>query len=223
MVDSVSSSTSLTSTSTTSSTASSSLSSNYDMFLQLLCTQLETQNPLDPTDPSEFTSQLATYSQLEQQVATNDKLDSVLSQFGTVSFSSGVGYLGRTVEADSDTLSVSSDGSVDASWKYSLDSTASKVTLTVTDADGNTVWSGSGETAAGDHAFTWDGTASNGKAVAAGDYTLKVAATNSSGSTVASSIAISGNVTAVDSSDGTTVLELGDTQVELGSITRLAA
>lgn len=66
---------SATSTSTTSSSSSSgTLQLGTTDFLQLLMTQLTNQNPLDPTDPTEFTSQLATYSSLEQQISMNDTL-----------------------------------------------------------------------------------------------------------------------------------------------------
>jgi len=59
---------------TTASSASSSLQLGTTDFLKLLMTQLTNQNPLDPTDPTEFTSQLATYSGLEQQISMNDTL-----------------------------------------------------------------------------------------------------------------------------------------------------
>ena len=56
-------------------------------FLKLLMTQLTNQNPLDPTDPTQFTSQLATFSGLEQQVnmnatltTMNDNMSSLLTQ-----------------------------------------------------------------------------------------------------------------------------------------------
>jgi flagellar basal-body rod modification protein FlgD len=66
---------SATSTSTTSTSSSSgTLQLGTTDFLQLLMTQLTNQNPLDPTDPTEFTSQLATYSSLEQQISMNDTL-----------------------------------------------------------------------------------------------------------------------------------------------------
>ncbi|MCR6632559.1 MAG: flagellar hook assembly protein FlgD [Magnetospirillum sp.] len=222
MVDSVGSSSSSLLNGATSA-SSSSLSASYDMFLQLLVTQLQTQNPLDPADATEFTQQLATYAGLEQQIATNDKLDSVLGNFDSLSFSTGVGYLGRNVEADTDTLTMGDDGTVDATWKYSLGATADKVKLEVLDSDGNVVWSGTGETASGDHSFTWDGKDSKGNAVAAGDYTLKVTATDADNADIDATIHIRGAVTAVDSSDGSTVLELGDTRIGLGSIVRLAA
>lgn len=222
MVDSVSSSTSSTS-STTSSSSATTLSASYEMFLQLLTTQLQTQNPLDPVDSTEFTQQLATYASLEQQIQTNDKLDSVLSQFDSLSLSTGVGYIGRTVEADSDTLAVGDDGAVDGSWKYTLDDEASSVTLSVVDSSGNVVWTGDGETASGSHEFTWDGTNTKGKTVGAGEYTLKVTATDADGESVDSSIAITGSVTAVTTSDDGAVLEIGDTEIPLSSVTRLAA
>lgn len=66
---------SATSTSTTSTSSSSgTLQLGTTDFLKLLMTQLTNQNPLDPTDPTEFTSQLATYSSLEQQISMNDTL-----------------------------------------------------------------------------------------------------------------------------------------------------
>jgi len=222
MTTAVTSTTSST-TSSTSTSSSSGLSADYDTFLQLLCAQLENQNPLDPTDATQFTSQLVQYSNLEQQIATNDKLDSVLSSLSTSTLSSSVGYLGHVVEAEGDSVTVQSDGTVDATWGYDLDSAASSVTLTITDSSGNTVWSGTGETASGSHSLEWDGTDSDGNAVDAGTYTLTVTALDSSGNAIDTTTSIKGTVTAVDSTDGTTTLELGGTSVSLSDITRLAA
>lgn len=222
MVSSVTSTSSTTTASSTKSAANS-LSANYEMFLQLLATQLKTQNPLDPMDSTQFTQQLATYASLEQQISTNDKLDSVLTEFDSLSMSNGIGYIGRSIEADSDTLSVGEDGAVDGTWNYSLDKAAAKVTLTVVDEKGNTVWTGAGDATAGDHAFQWDGKNYKGNTVSAADYTLKVKATDVEGKTITNSIGIKGTVTAVESVGGDTVLEIGDTKVKLSSVTRLAA
>ncbi len=79
---------SATNTSTTStSTSSGTLALGTTDFLKLLMTQLTNQNPLDPTDPTQFTSQLATYSGLEQQINMNttlstmsDNMSSLLTQ-----------------------------------------------------------------------------------------------------------------------------------------------
>ena len=69
--------TTVTAATTTANTTSSSLKLGTTDFLQLLMTQLTNQNPLDPTDPTEFTSQLATYSSLEQQISMNDTLSTM--------------------------------------------------------------------------------------------------------------------------------------------------
>lgn len=219
----VTSITSASTTTTSSSTSTSTLSADYDMFIQLLCAQLENQDPLDPTDATEFTNQLVQYSNLEQQMATNDKLDEVLSSIDLMSMSSGVGYMGHTVEAEGDTISVQNDGTVDAAWVYSLDSAATDVTLTVTDEDGNVVWEGSGDAAKGRNEFTWDGKDSDGNTVDGGAYTLSVAATNADGESIGSTTYVSGKVTGVTSSDGTTILELGEMGITLDAITRLAS
>lgn len=219
----VSTITSTTSTNTSSSTSSSGLSADYDMFIQLLVAQLKNQDPLDPTDATEFTSQLVEYSNLEQQMATNDKLDDVLSSISSLSLGTGVGYMGHTVEAQGDEISVQDDGTVDASWVYSLGSAASDVTLTISDEDGNVVWEGSGDTASGRNTFTWDGKDSDGNTVDGGAYTLAVKAADASGTSISSTTYVSGKVTGVSSVDGTTVLELGEMGITLDAITRLAA
>lgn len=222
MVSSVTSATTSTTSSSSTSTSTSALS-NYDTFISLLCAQLQYQDPLDPADTSEFTSQLVQYANLEQQMSTNDKLDEVINSLSSLSLSNGTGYLGRTVEAEGDEISVEDDGTVDAGWVYELDDTAASVTLTVTDSDGNVVWSGEGETASGRHSFEWDGTDSDGNTVAGGAYTLTVSATDSSGDTVDSTTYVSGTVTAVSSLDDTAVVEMGDMAIALTAITRLAA
>lgn len=224
MVSSVNSTTAAQTTGKTSSSGTSSTySDTYNTFLQVLCTELQTQNPLNPTDTTQYISQLTSLSSLEQQIGTNDKLDQVLNQFDTLTLSNGTGYIGYNVEAKGDTVSVGDDGTVSATWKYSLDSAAKDVKLSVVDANGNTVWTGTGDATTGTHDFKWDGKDYDGNAVSGGNYTLKVAATNNAGKDLDASISILGKVTAVDSSNGKTILELGDTQVNMSSVTRLAA
>jgi flagellar basal-body rod modification protein FlgD len=76
--------TSTTSSSSSSSSSSTSLKLGTTDFLKLMMTQLENQNPLDPSDPDEYTAQLATYSQLEQQINTNDTLTTMSDTLANV-------------------------------------------------------------------------------------------------------------------------------------------
>lgn len=63
---------------TTGSTVNATAPQNYqNMFLQLLVAQLQNQDPLSPTDSSQFVSQLAQYQQLEQAVNTGQDVSAI--------------------------------------------------------------------------------------------------------------------------------------------------
>lgn len=60
-------------------TAASRAAVDYDTFLQLLVTQMKSQDPTKPMDSTEYVAQLANFSNVEQAIVTNKKLDAVLS------------------------------------------------------------------------------------------------------------------------------------------------
>ncbi len=59
------------------------ISSDFDTFLKMLKVQMENQDPLNPTDSSEYAQQLATFSGVEQAVLTNDLLTALMVQMNT--------------------------------------------------------------------------------------------------------------------------------------------
>ena len=98
----------------TASTDSSTL--GYDNFLKLLLEQMKNQDPTDPMKSTDYMAQLAQFSQVEQGVKTNSKLDSLLSAY---SLSQADSVIGRTVTSADGTVSgtvqsvyVASDGAV---------------------------------------------------------------------------------------------------------------
>lgn len=106
MVDGVSSPTapSPTGTAAASKKDSAKATLDYNNFLQLLITQMKNQDPTDPMDATEQVSQLATFSQVEQQIKTNTNLESLLSN-STLSNASS--YIGKTItSADEKTSGV---------------------------------------------------------------------------------------------------------------------
>lgn len=228
LVDSVSSTTATTSTKSTSSSSTSSTASTsdtYQTFLTLLTKQLENQDPTNPVDTTTFTTQLVQMSSLEQQMSTNDKLDTLnssvtelsstaASSLGTTS--SAVSYYGKTVEAEGSTTPLQ-DG--EATWEYDLESAASSVKLTITDSSGNTVYSdASSSTAAGTHEVTWDGIGTDGKSYSSGTFTLSVTALDASGNAIDTTTRFKGTVTAVDSSSGTSVLTVGGVSLSASDV-----
>lgn len=214
-ISAVSSALASTLTSSTSTSTSSSSSISTDDFLKLLVTQLQNQNPLEPTDTNEFMSQLMSYASYSQQQTMNDNLSSLVTSMNSMLSSNGLGYIGSTVEAKGDTTTLQ-DGS--ASWGYSLTNDAADVTITVKDQNGNAVWTGSGDTSSGKHTFTWDGTTTSGQQLSGGDYTISVNATNASGASVLDYTTVIGKVTGVDSSGGSTLLVVGDTTVAMNTV-----
>lgn len=98
-----------------STTSATSLSSEITMdnFLTLFVTQLQNQNPLDPTDNSEFMSQLAQFSALEQEQQQTEYLSNLNSietaslQLDQISMASM--FIGKTIEYSVDSTGISNE------------------------------------------------------------------------------------------------------------------
>jgi flagellar basal-body rod modification protein FlgD len=199
--------------------AMSQLSGNFDTFLTLLTSQLKNQDPTSPMDSSTFTQQLVEYSQVEQQINTNTNLQTLISQGSTQLGATAASYLGKAVSITNGNASLSNGA---ATWTYNLATTASSNTLTVTDANGNVVYSTAGQTAAGTSQFNWNGEDNNGNQLADGTYTLAVNAQASDGSGVTSTVASAGVVSEIDMTSGTPKLVIGNMEIGLGDIANVA-
>ena len=218
--------------STVSSTATASnlkagqdnLKIGYDTFLKLLTTQLQHQDPTSPLDTNQFTTQLVQMTGVQQQLLSNELLQSLVNQgsSGTGGVASAVNLIGKTVHAVGDTAQL--DGGA-AKWSYGLASGASAATLTVKDSKGAVVWTGKApDLGQGRHDFTWDGKDSTGKQIADGGlYTLSVDATDAAGAAIKSATEVTGVVTSVETVDGSTVLNLGKTKVLLSAVDQVQA
>ena len=71
---------------------------DFETFVKMLTTQLKNQDPLDPMDSANFASQLAAFSSVEQQVLTNDRLETIKNQLassGLLSHSEWVGKFAK--------------------------------------------------------------------------------------------------------------------------------
>jgi flagellar basal-body rod modification protein FlgD len=165
-------------------------------------------------------SQLMSYASYDQQTSMNTQLGSLVSSMDTLLAANAVGYIGTSVETYGDTTSLQNG---QANWGYSLDSAASNVSITVKDADGSAVYQTTGDTSAGNHSFTWDGTTSSGSKLTDGTYTIEISATDSSGTSVYGSTTVIGTVTGVDSSSGTTMLKIGDAELALSDLISVSA
>ncbi|MDT2021148.1 flagellar hook assembly protein FlgD [Methylocella sp. CPCC 101449] len=94
-------STTQTSSTTTSTTTASAPTVDYNAFLRLLVAQMKNQDPTKPTDSTEFLSQLASFSNVEQAVQMNNKLNALLTNSA---LSQADGIIGRTLTSADGTI-----------------------------------------------------------------------------------------------------------------------
>jgi flagellar basal-body rod modification protein FlgD len=174
-------------------------------FLTMLTTQLQNQDPLNPMDNAQMTSQLAQISTLEGIQGLNTTLTKLLSSYNTSQALQAAGAIGSQVLTEGQNLALSSgltQGGV------SLGSAADKVSVTIRNSAGAVVQTQDlGKQSAGIVAFAWDGKNASGTQLADGKYTFTVEASNA-GSKVSATPSQVGTVSAVVKSGASFELEL---------------
>lgn len=169
---SVASVSSTTDTTAYSSTATSNLTLGKEDFLTILVAQLENQDPLDPQDSAEFISQMAQFSSLEQQIQTNENLDTLISSAGNTERYTAFQLLGTEVVASSDSFSYTGSS---VELGFSLDEAASNVNISILDASNTVVATlNVDQVEAGTNFVTWDGTTDAGAQLACGEYSFAI-------------------------------------------------
>ncbi len=93
-------------TATAQSKTPSTASLDYTAFLRLLIAQMQNQDPTNPTDPAQWMGQIASFSNVEQSIQANNKLESLMT---SMSLSQADSLIGRTITSE--------DGSVNGKIK----------------------------------------------------------------------------------------------------------
>jgi flagellar basal-body rod modification protein FlgD len=176
-------------------------------FLKLLMAQLQNQDPLQPTDGTEFVTQLAQFSQVQQSQTQTTTLATISTQLQGMSNSNASDLVGKTVTVQN--TSMQWNGTYATSASVTLGAAAQQVTATVQDSQGNTVRTMSvGAAPAGPLAITWNGATDAGQAAPSGTYSVNVTATGANGQGVNVSQTVSGVVSQVSYSQGYPALTL---------------
>jgi flagellar basal-body rod modification protein FlgD len=188
-----------------------------DAFLKLLVTQLQYQDPLDPTENEEFVAQLAQFSQVEQLTTANDSLETLYTAMASMNNASMTQLLGKDVIAAGDTFKYTGDGDYDI--MYDAASTATSATVTITDESGKVVWSTEiGGVEAGRGTWTWDGRTINGGTAAEGEYSFTVSARDRAGESVDVNELVHGEIDGMSFETGTPVPSISGVEISLGDI-----
>jgi flagellar basal-body rod modification protein FlgD len=158
-----------TGTSTSTNSVPLNMQINQTDFLRLITTQLTSQNPLSPADPTQFVSQLEGMSEVSS-------MQSMQSSLQSSQVLSGTSLLGHSVLAPGSTATLAAGGTVSGAVTAPAGTTA--LSVSISDSTGATVSTfnvtpqGTGMTP-----FTWNGKTSAGTAAPAGSYTVAVNAT----------------------------------------------
>lgn len=199
----------------TSGAAASDASNTIDRedFLALLVAQLQNQDPLNPLESAEFSSQLAQFSSLEQLMQINDGIESLsgTSNGGQVD---ALALLGRDVRAASDQVEVVGGEHSDLSFDLS---TSGTVDVEISSGDVSFGTFSLGDRGAGTHSLVLsdlDGV----PPLPDGTYNVTVRSLGTSGTPEPVPTWVLGQVTGVDLNDGDPRLLLGSRRISVADV-----
>ncbi len=188
-----------------------------DAFLKLLVTQLQYQDPLDPTENEEFVAQLAQFSQVEQLTTANDSLETLYSAMASMNNASMTQLLGKDVLAQGDTFKY--EGKGDQPLLFDASSSAASATVTVMNAEGRVVYNGEiGGLDAGRGSWVWDGKTIGGGTAPTGEYSFRVSARDRNGDTVEVLELVRGEIDGMSFETGSPIPSIKGVEIDLGDV-----
>lgn len=195
----------------TNTQAAASLGSNLNDFLKLLMTQLQNQDPTQPLDTNQFTSQLVQFATVEQQINANSNLTTLIQLTQGGQMLQAGALVGKQVEAQSDAFALQKG-------RATLDlhpAASGLVTVSISSPSGVALHTAQVQASAAGTSWDWDGTTSAGQSLPDGTY--KVAVTDANGTAVP--FGVVGTVSGVQKSGSAVVANLSSgLQVPLASI-----
>ena len=185
--------------------------------MQILVTQLENQDPMDPVQPDQLASELAQFTSVQELSQLNtdatDQLSAVTDNTQAVEANMATALIGRPIIATGSEVNVSSSSNT-TSVLADIGGTGQGV-LTLTNAQGQTVATYNlGTLNAGNQQTL----SFNTQGVTPGAYNYSLTVTGSSGSSVSVATYITGTVTGVNVTTGTPTLDMGDLSAPITSL-----
>lgn len=191
-----------------------------DAFLTMMVAQLKHQDPLNPLQGTDMTSQLAQFSSLEQQITMNTNLSSILESLNNASKNENIfDYMGKDIVSDGNPVTLY-NGQVVSGGTFEMKEPAT-INVVVYDSNGTAVRkmsSGNEKIEAGEYNIEWDGKNDDGYTVQDGEYTYEIKALNDKRQYLDVSTETSGTVSGVTSYGGKAYLVVDGKRIDPDSV-----
>lgn len=201
-------------TSSAGGSALGALSSNYNTFLTMLTTQLRNQDPTNPVSSTQFTSELVQFSQVEQQMNTNQSLGQLLQLTEAGDLTQASAMLGNKVTAKATQIPLQ-NGTGTIHFNAPA---AGPVAIAVYNSSGQQILDTAVNATQGNNSWTWNGKDASGTSVPDGAYNVAVVAAGPNGSTTTLPFAVTGTATGVTSGTNSVSLQLGGLSVPFSAV-----
>lgn len=145
------------------------VSGDFETFLKMMTTQIQNQDPLSPMQADQFASQLATFSMVEQQTLTNQRLEALIGAMATGGLAGYSGLVGRVAAHEKAFQFSGTPVDLEIGGFRDPDGSAKLVIL---DKNGSVFFERS--IPAGQSRITWDGTDPEGRLAQPGQYSAEV-------------------------------------------------
>ena len=198
----------------TTNTDRQAIANNFDQFLTLLTTQLKAQDPTAPLNTNDFTAQLVQFASVEQQIKSNDTLNSLLQTTQTSNAANALGFVGKTISASGVTTYLQNNS---AKWSINAER-GGTATITIKNEAGSIVATKTMTVNAGPQDYTWDGKTSDDTTAPAGKYTITITGKDNNNQSFNIATSISGVVDSVDLTTAPATLLIGTIGISMDKI-----
>ena len=186
-------------------------------FLKMFITQMQHQDPLNPLEGTEFTSQLAQFSSLEQLFNLSDNSAKLLETQDGLGRMQALNLIGKEILSEGNGLGLQENSTVQGTFQ--LQEAVSQCRVSIYDPEGNPIRIlDLGAREGGEHHFHWDGLHSNGNPMPTGMYTYQIWARNQAAVDVEAQTRTSGVVTGVKLGGVVPLVTIGETEIPLAQV-----
>jgi flagellar basal-body rod modification protein FlgD len=190
------------------------LGANFNQFLQLLLTQVQNQDPTDPTNTDEFTTELVQFTGVQEQVNANTSLGQLITLQQSSQVLQSAGLVGKQATVTSNEIALQN-----GTGQISFTGTAGEpIAISIVNASGQDVRDVSLTATAGTNTWTWDGTDNNGNSLPDGAYGIAVETQAGTAAPTAVPFSVTGTTTGVSTVGTTTMLDMGALSVNISAL-----